>query len=92
MNRVIKNFENLPNEVKKGFTAFYEEGLEGAIMRITKPDKSIVFAVPYQTEDTYYLVKISSLAGVDEDFGLDEDFFNDFDSDTYEASDGDSFL
>jgi hypothetical protein len=82
MNRVIKSFEKLPAEVKQAFKLHYQDGVEDSIARITKPDNSSIFVVPFETEDTHYLVKMSSLVNADDEYMLDEDLL-----DTDEATD-----
>ena len=81
MNRVIKNFENLPQEVRIAFIAHYKEGIEESIMRITKPDNSPLFVVPFETDSTHYLVKIASLQNAEEEHILDDEFLDEHNSD-----------
>jgi hypothetical protein len=77
MNRVIKSFEKLPSDVKLAFKIHYQGGVEDSITRITKPDNSSIFVVPFETEDTYYLVKMSSLVNADDEVIIEDDFLDD---------------
>ena len=76
MNRVIKSFDKLPPEVKRAFKIHYQDGVEDYITRITKPDKSSIFVVPFETEDTFYLVKMSSLVNADNEIIIEDDFLD----------------
>lgn len=92
MNRVIKNFENLPQDDRIAFVDRYKEGIEDSIMRITKPDNSQLFVVPFQTDSTYYLVKISSLQNAEEEHILDDEFLEGYDPDYLNLAEPDEDL
>lgn len=56
--RLVTSFHNLTVEQQAEVKALYPLGYNDVMMRIDKPDGSFFYVVPYETEDTYYLVKI----------------------------------
>lgn len=55
---IVTSFNNLPTEMQEAVRAFYPLGFTDAMMRIDKPNGDFFYAVPFDTEDTAYLVKI----------------------------------
>lgn len=78
--RLVVSFNNLPAELQEQVKAFYPLGYTDAMMRIDKPNGDFFFAVPYETEDISYLVKI--------EVKIDEVSADDDDKDYYDT-DGD---
>ena len=56
--RLVVSFNNLPIELQEAIKAAYPLGYTDYIMRIDKPNGDFFFAVPFETEEISYLVKI----------------------------------
>lgn len=56
--RVVISFNNLSAELQEAVKALYPLGYTEAMMRIDKPNGDFFYAVPYQTEEIDYLVKV----------------------------------
>ena len=54
----VISFNNLTLEIQEAVKAFYPHGYAEAMMRIDKPNGDFFFAVPFETEEVSYLVKI----------------------------------
>ena len=78
-NRII-SFDKLTDELKEQFAEDYPQpdGYEPYLKKIIKPDGTPIFVVPFETEDTVYMVKfevkIDSPMAEDE---LEKDLFGD---------------
>lgn len=69
--RLIKSYQNLPEEARELFDVKYGEGYTNAAQKITKPDGSSIYVVPLETDDAVYMVKVDVV--VDSKF-TEEDF------------------
>lgn len=99
--RLVVSFNNLPAELQEAIKAAHPAGFADVMMRIPKPNGEFFFAVPFETEEVSYLVKIDvkiddsnpedddkDIYGDDEDLGSADDLSG---SDTVdELSDGNS--
>lgn len=56
--RLVTSIHNLTPEQQAEVKALYPLGFTEVMQRIDKPDGTFFCVVPYETEDTYYLVKI----------------------------------
>lgn len=56
--RSIISYQNLNEEVKNLFHETYSEGYSYAIQKITKPSGDIIFVVPFETEESIFMVKV----------------------------------
>ena len=56
--RIVTSVHNLTPELQEAVKAFYPLGFTDAMMRIDKPNGDFFYAVPYETEEISYLVKI----------------------------------
>lgn len=56
--RLVTSIHNLTTEQQAEVKALYPLGFSEVMQRIDKPDGTFFCVVPYETEDTYYLVKI----------------------------------
>lgn len=85
MKRVIVDFKKLTPEILKLLVEKYPDGYEGVnIISFKNAQGEIVECVEVQTEDTIYLVKVSTkLARTMENY--DEDDYEDFADDDPEA-------
>ncbi|MDE5731377.1 MAG: hypothetical protein K2H81_07670 [Alistipes sp.] len=55
---VVASFRNLPQELQEAVKLKYPLGFGEAMMRIDKPNGDFFYAVPFDTEEIAYLVKI----------------------------------
>ena len=54
---LIVSYKNLPDDIKKLFKEAYPEGHENYITKFVKPNGEAIFVVPFETEETAYMVK-----------------------------------
>jgi hypothetical protein len=66
-NRVIKDFRNLPKEIREKIREKYPSGYINDLITFTDKNKHIISALPYETEDTSYLIKMPSSFYIDTD-------------------------
>lgn len=71
---IVTSFHNLSPELQEAVKAFYPAGFSEAMMRVDKPNGDFFYAVPFETDDTAYLVKID----VKIDDGVEDDDEKDF--------------
>lgn len=55
---IVTSFHNLTPELQEAVKALYPLGFTEAMMRIDKPNGDFFYAVPFDTEEVAYLVKI----------------------------------
>ena len=67
--RLVASFNNLSPELQERVKELYPNGFSDAMMRVDKPNGDFFYAVPFETEEISYLVKID----VKIDDGSDED-------------------
>ena len=75
--RLVTSFNNLAPELQDAVKAAYPLGYTDYMMRIDKPNGDFFFAVPFETEEISYLVKIDVKiddASHEED---DKDYYDD---------------
>ena len=56
--RIIKKFEQLSDEILEKVRDRYPDGFEDNLISFTSPNGEIEFALPLETEDTSYLIKM----------------------------------
>lgn len=56
--RIVTSFHNLTPELQEAVKAEYPLGFSEAMLRVDKPNGDFFYAVPYDTEEVAYLVKI----------------------------------
>ena len=75
--RLVTSFNNLAPELQEAVKAAYTLGYTDYMMRIDKPNGDFFFAVPFETEEISYLVKIDvkidDMSGEEED----KDYYDD---------------
>ena len=75
--RLVTSFNNLAPELQEAVKAAYPLGYNDYMMRIDKPNGDFFFAVPFETEEISYLVKIDvkidDISGEEED----KDYYDD---------------
>ncbi len=57
--RSVVSFANLPEELQEEVKKLYPYGYNEAMMRIEKPNGDFFYAVPFETDEVSYLVKIA---------------------------------
>ena len=69
--RIIKKFEQLTNELLNELKNTYPDGFEDSLITFQTPKGEIEVALPLETEEAYYLIKMpkSGYAEEDDEFG-----------------------
>ncbi len=57
--RVIKDYEKLTEEIREQIKLTYPSGFSQNLIRFTNKDGKRVSALPFETEDIYYLVRMT---------------------------------
>ncbi len=75
--RVIKDFEKLDAAVQERIKDAFPAGYGNALISITNKDGMLISALPFETEDRYYLVKmpVRDAKIVEDDDDFVEDVF-----------------
>ena len=81
--RLITSIHNLSPEQLAELKTLYPLGFNDVMIRYDKPDGTFFYTVPYETEDTYYRVKID----VKVDDGADDDNDSFYDDDDIKGAD-----
>jgi DNA-directed RNA polymerase subunit delta len=55
--RLVKDYENLSPELMKALHAAYPEGFSGATISFFDRDGKRVSAIPFETDEIYYLIR-----------------------------------
>jgi hypothetical protein len=63
--RVLKDFRNLPEEIREAIREKYPSGYMNDLITFTDKDKHIISALPYETEDVSYMIKMPSSLHID---------------------------
>ena len=77
--RLVVSFNNLPAELQEALKAAHPAGFADVMMRIPKPNGEFFFAVPFETEEISYLVKIDVKIDDTNPDDDDKDIFGDED-------------
>ena len=77
--RLVTSFNNLAPELQEAVKAAYPLGYTDYMMRIDKPNGDFFFAVPFETDEISYLVKIEVKIDEIGDDDDDKDFYGDDD-------------
>ena len=80
--RIIKKYEQLAPELLKLIKKAFPDGFEDALISFETPSGEIQLALPFETEDTSYLIKMPKDVSFD-----DND--NDNDNDSVVVEEGD---
>lgn len=75
--RLVTSIHNLSPELQEAVKAFYPLGFSEAMIRIDKPNGDFFYAVPYETDEVAYLVKIDVKIDDVVDDEDDKDYFDD---------------
>lgn len=96
--RILKSFEKLDKEIREQIKLKYPDGFVTNLITFSKPDGTLVSALPFETDEVYYMVKMTESEAttiVDNDDDFDNDGFLKEDvKDAFEQkySDGDAEL
>lgn len=77
--RLVVSFNNLSAELQEALKAAHPAGFADVMMRIPKPNGEFFFAVPFETEEISYLVKIDVKIDDTNPDDDDKDIFSDED-------------
>ena len=88
---IATSFHNLSPELQEAVKAKYPLGFTDAMIRVDKPNGDFFYAVPYDTDEIAYMVKIDDDKDYydDEIKGADDIQGDDDSSDASDASDDD---
>ena len=75
--RSVVSFANLPEELQEEVKKLYPHGYNEAMMRIEKPNGDFFYAVPYETDEVSYLVKVTVKIDDHVDDNDDSDYYSD---------------
>ncbi|MCD6091347.1 MAG: hypothetical protein J7J72_07585 [Bacteroidales bacterium] len=74
--RVIKDYEKLTEEIREQIKLAYPSGFSQNLIRFTNKDRKRVSVLPFETEDIYYLVRMTMYEAqtiIEDDDDYDED-------------------
>jgi hypothetical protein len=83
--RIIKKYDQLTPELFKLFKESYPDGYEDSLISFQTPTGELEFALPLETEEISYLIKMPKSTKADDD---DDDIFE---SDSESAENFDNF-
>lgn len=75
--RSVVSFANLPEELQEEVKKLYPYGYNEAMMRIEKPNGEFFYAVPFETEEVSYLVKVTVKIDDHIEDEEDKDYYSD---------------
>ncbi len=75
--RIVASFHNLPQELQDAVKEKYPLGFSEAMMRIDKPNGDFFYAVPYETDEVAYLVKIDVKIDEKREDDDEKDYYDD---------------
>lgn len=55
---LVTSYNNLSSELQESVKELYPNGFADAMMRVDKPNGDFFYAVPFETDEVSYLVKI----------------------------------
>ena len=83
--RLVVDYKTLPDHILKALAEKYPDGYDEDIIKFKNAKGELVKAVPIETDEAYYLVKVSvQLAEMVQDFDEDDD--DDFDDEITKSS------
>lgn len=75
--RSVVSFANLSEELQEEVKKLYPTGYTDAMMRIEKPNGDFFYAVPFETEEVSYLVKVTVKIDDHIEEEEDKDYYSD---------------
>lgn len=93
--RVVIDYEKLPGDIVNRIKIEYPEGFEDNLITFTNAKGMFVSALPFETEEVYYLIRMTEneareIIEDDDDYGADGKLRDDFEED--ENEDGNKYL
>ncbi len=90
--RIVKDYDALPEEIIARIKAEYPYGFEDNLVTFTNKDGNKVSALPFDTEEVYYLIRMTmrearQIIEDDEDYDDEGNLRDDFSTDEYEGED-----
>jgi len=73
--RVIKDFDKLESKIQEQIKLVYPEGFSQNLITFTNKDGLLVSALPFETDEKYYLVRMTTQQA--EDIISDDDDYDD---------------
>ncbi len=73
---IVTSFHNLAPELQDAVKAQYPLGFTDAMMRVDKPNGDFFYAVPFDTEEIAYLVKIDVKIDDNRDEDDEKDYYD----------------
>jgi hypothetical protein len=74
--RVVKDYDKLPTEIKEQIKLVFPSGFHQHLVSYTNKDGQRISALPFETDDTYYLVRMTAHEArviIEEDDDFDDD-------------------
>ena len=74
--RVIKDFHKLDEEIQEQIKLVYPYGFNNHLIRFTDKEGKIVSALPFETDEKYYLVRMTATQArqlIEDDLDYDEE-------------------
>ena len=65
--KVIKDFKHLPIEIREAIRGKYPKGYLEDVITFFNKDKRLISALPYETEEISYLIRMPSSMSLKED-------------------------
>jgi len=78
--RIIKSYEQLSEDMVEKLKEKYPDGYEDRTITFTNPRGEIEVAIPFETDDIYYLIKLPRTNASDEDEEVESNNFDEFDN------------
>lgn len=75
--RIIKDYHQMPDELLLKMKSKYPHGYQEHLLKFTNANGEMVSALPFETDDIYYLVKIEHETRyqlIDEEDGIEDDY------------------
>lgn len=90
--RIVKDYDKLPLDVQGQIKLTYPAGFAGSLITYINAKGKVVSALPYETDDYYYLVRMTleeanNIVENDDDFGDDGILRDDFALQEFEGHD-----
>jgi DNA-directed RNA polymerase subunit delta len=78
--RIIKSYEQLSEELVEKLKETYPDGYEDRTITFTNPRGEIEVAIPFETDDIYYLIKLPRINPSEEEEETESSPFEEFDN------------
>ncbi len=78
--RIIKSYEQLSEDMIEKLKTKYPDGYDDHIITFTNPRGEIKVAIPFETEDIYYLIKLPRTSAAEEEEDVESPTYDEFDN------------